>query len=89
MYTVTVRKRNFVSIKLTSPWLFFVLAYGLSWVFWIPAALSNQHLLTFPVVLLFILGGLGPALAGVILTYVTQDSQGWRDFWHQGRQRQG
>lgn len=31
--------------------------------------------------LLFILGGLGPSLAGVILTYVTQDSQGWRDFW--------
>ena len=67
--------------KRSSPWFFFTLAYGVSWFFWIPAALSGQDVMTFPFVLLLYLGGIGPPLVGIMLTYLIQDREGWHDYW--------
>jgi membrane protease YdiL (CAAX protease family) len=52
-----------------------------SWLFWIPAALLRRQADTFPVALLRTLGGIGPLLAGVRLTYRTQDPDRRRDYW--------
>ena len=65
----------------TSPWLYFVLTFGWSWLFWIPAALSGQDVMQFPMVLLLALGGLGPAFAAILLTYLADDAAGRRDYW--------
>jgi membrane protease YdiL (CAAX protease family) len=67
--------------KGSGPWPFFALAYGWSWLLWLPAALSGQPADSGWVVLLHYLGGIGPLLAGVSLTYVTQDRDRRRDFW--------
>lgn len=70
-----------LSLRYAHLWLFFALAYGVSWCFWISAALLGRHVSTFPGTLLFLLGGLGPLLAGVLLAYLTNDQEGWRDYW--------
>lgn len=63
------------------PWLFFAVALGWSWLFWTPAVLSEQGLNSPTVAVLFGLGGLGPALAGIGLTYLTEGWEGRRDYW--------
>lgn len=40
--------------------VFTVLAYGLTWLFWIPAALSGQDVNTTAWILPYLLGGFGP-----------------------------
>lgn len=67
--------------KLSAPWFFLILTFGISWLFWKPTALSGQGIDTFPVSLLFYLGGAGPPLAGIFLTYLTQGKVGRRDYW--------
>jgi membrane protease YdiL (CAAX protease family) len=67
--------------KRSNPWVFFALTYGVSWFFWIPVAWLGRDAYTFPATLLFYLGGVGPPLAGIILTYLTQDQEGRRDYW--------
>jgi uncharacterized protein len=60
---------------------FLLLAYGLTWVFWIPAVLLRQELMTFPTIVLHTLGGFGPSLAGILMVYRMRDRAGWKDFW--------
>ena len=43
--------------------------------------LSGQNITVFPTVLLLVLGGLSPALAALILTYLTQGPEGRHDYW--------
>jgi CAAX protease family protein len=65
----------------SSPWVFFVLVLGWSWFFWIPTALLGQGPKS-PITLAgFILGGLGPMVGGVCLTYLTTGKEGRRDYW--------
>jgi membrane protease YdiL (CAAX protease family) len=66
----------------TNPWQFFVLALGLSWLFWIPLALSGQDPMTFPYIILMVLGGLGPAISEAILVFGLGSDQQKRDYWH-------
>lgn len=68
------------STRLNS-WRFFALAIGLSWLFWLPVALSGQDALAFPWALLFIVGGVGLAIAEVILIAHGRDKGQWRDYW--------
>ena len=49
---------------------FFVLAFGISWAFWVPAALDSRSLITFPVSSTFPLAAFGPTLAALILTTI-------------------
>ena len=67
--------------KRSNSWLFFALTYGWTWFFWIPATLIGQETSAFPVTLLRYLGGIGPVVAAIILTYITQSKEGRRDYW--------
>lgn len=64
------------------PWLYLLLAYGLSWTFWIPIALTRQDYQESPLLLaIMFLGVFGPGIAGITLTYRETGSEGGRDFW--------
>ena len=67
--------------KWASPRLFFALAYGWSWLFWIPAALLGRYLGAPVVTVLHYFGGAGPLLAAIGLAHFTQGRRGRRDFW--------
>jgi membrane protease YdiL (CAAX protease family) len=60
---------------------FFTFTFILSWGAWIPAALTGQLSTEFPTVLLFVLGGFGPSVAGIWLTYRNSDRSTRRDLW--------
>jgi membrane protease YdiL (CAAX protease family) len=62
-------------------WIFIVLTYGLTWIFWIPLAVSGQDVMAGPLMIPLLLGGFGPSIAGIIMTYRTKDTAGRRDFW--------
>lgn len=56
---------------------FFVLAFGISWAFWIPIALSSQGILSFQMpFFLFVLAGYGPSLAGIIIAGLEKGRSG-------------
>lgn len=64
------------------PWLFLAIAYGWTWLFWIPIALTRQDYQESPLLLaLMFVGLLGPSIAGVTLTYWEQGRAGGRDLW--------
>lgn len=67
--------------KNASPWLFFALAFFLSWLFWVPAAVISRGKSSSVLQILFLLGGFGPSISGVVLVHRTQDGAGRRDFW--------
>jgi len=49
--------------------MYLLLAYGLTWLFWIPVALTGQDYQASPVLLAVTLVGVfGPGAAGIILT---------------------
>ena len=62
-------------------WIFFALTYALSWLFWVPVALSGQDPTASLWAIPFLLGGFGPSIAGIIMTYRTADRADRRDFW--------
>jgi len=66
----------------TNPWHFFGLALALSWLFWIPLALLGEDPMTFPYLILMILGGLGPAVAEIILVFGLGNRRLRRDYKH-------
>jgi uncharacterized protein len=64
------------------PWLFVFLAYGISWLFWIPVALTGKDFRESPILMaVMFLGAFGPGAAGIFLTYREQGKAGGRDFW--------
>lgn len=68
--------------KVKFPWFFLLLAYSLSWLFWILVALTKKDYQDSPFLLLLVLIGVfGPGIAGIALTYVEKGKDGGRDFW--------
>ncbi len=63
------------------PWLFFILTYAWTWGFWIPVVLLGENVFTFPYFLLLGLGGLGPPIVAILLTYFKEDKEVWNDYW--------
>lgn len=67
--------------RISGAWLFFILNFTWTWLFWIPAALlsdkSSQPLIT----LLHFAGGIGPLLAALFLVYYSKNKQIRTDFW--------
>lgn len=63
------------------PWHFFAIAFLLSWICWIPAALTGQESLRFPTVILYLLGGFGPSLAGLWCIYRSPNRSARADLW--------
>jgi uncharacterized protein len=66
---------------LASPWVYFAVAYGWTWTFWILAARLGISLNTNSGVGLLVLGLFGPAIGGIGFTYLTQDKMSRRDYW--------
>jgi len=66
---------------LTSPWPYFLLAVGWSWLFWLPVVFTGMDISVAPGIVLFIIGILGPAVSGILLTYLTGGQQELREYW--------
>jgi membrane protease YdiL (CAAX protease family) len=62
-------------------WLFFILALGWSWFFWIPLIFLKLVFNTMPGIILYSIGGLGPALSAIYLVRTTQGKDERREFW--------
>jgi membrane protease YdiL (CAAX protease family) len=65
----------------TSPWPYFILALGWSWLFWIPVVLTGMDISVTPGIVLFAIGVLGPAVSAILLTCLTGDKQERREYW--------
>ncbi len=66
---------------LSSPWPFFAVAIGWSWLFWLLAVGLGLEAENGAGIALLALGTFGPLVAGVAFTYLTRDSEGRRDYW--------
>ena len=67
--------------KWSSVWVYFVVAFGVSWLIEIALALSGVSMEATSGPVLLSLAVLGPATAAISLTYLTQDKMGIRDYW--------
>lgn len=65
----------------SSVWVYFAVAYGLSWLIEIVLALSGISMEAASGPALLSLAAAGPAIAAIGLTYLTQDKMGRRDYW--------
>jgi membrane protease YdiL (CAAX protease family) len=72
---------NALNSTLSSPWVFFGLAMGWSWLFWISAILLGVSIETPVGLILGLLGLLGPMVAGITSTYLVYGKEGRRDYW--------
>lgn len=64
------------------PWGFPVIYIGWAYLCWSPIFASGMSVWSFPNVLLFLLGGASPLLAGVVLTGLADGREGLRDLRH-------
>ena len=64
---------------------YFFVAYALTWMFWVPAALAARGQLDLPVpgFLLMVLGGLGPMLAAILVSGYASGGAGVRALFGQ------
>lgn len=64
------------------PWRFIAIAFGISWTCWFFVALTGRNIFTdLEVGIVATLGGFGPAIAGIIMVYRTNDQAFIRDYW--------
>ena len=75
-----MNKRSNAS-KLSSPWIFFAVAVGWTWLFWISVALLGLGSDSASGIALQFLGVLGPMIAGIAFTYLTRDKESRREYW--------
>ncbi|MCU4716702.1 CPBP family intramembrane glutamic endopeptidase [Halapricum hydrolyticum] len=62
-----------------TPWGFPILYLGWAFLFWAPIVVSDESVWSFPNVGLFLVGGLSPLLAGLLLAWLTRGWEGLRD----------
>ena len=62
-------------------WGFFAISHGWSWIFWGVPLIRGGDIWEYPDVLFVYLGGLGPPLAGITMTYLVLGRQGLRELW--------
>jgi CAAX protease family protein len=64
------------------PWLYLLLAYGWTWLWLIPVALTRRDYQSSPLLLVIVFIGIfGPGLAGILLTYREGGREKVDDFW--------
>jgi len=68
-------------ITTQGPWIYFLIAIGFSWLFWIPAAFINVNIPESPWAILLYIGGIGPAIGGILLTYLNNDKESHKAYW--------
>lgn len=69
------------TITTQGPLLYFFIAFGFSWFFWIPATFVNTNILESPWAILLAIGGIGPAIGGILLTYLNDNKEGRKEYW--------
>ena len=63
------------------PWTFLLLGFSLSWVVWIPVAITGRDYQSSPYLLAGVLvGAFGPGLAAIILTYINRETDDFQEF---------
>lgn len=63
------------------PWNFLLLGFGLSWVVWIPIALTGRDYQSSPFLLVgTLVGAFGPGFGAIILTYLNRDREDFFEF---------
>ena len=72
---------NDITANRTTPWLFFVLVFGLSWAFWALAAQSSAKNAIVTTRLLHYAGGLVPIAVTIALVYLRHSPNLQMDFW--------
>ncbi len=69
-------------------WVFILIAYGFSWLFWIPDALIAQNILNAPEsvknVLALNLGAWGPLVGAIVTTFIYQKGAGVKELLKRG-----
>ncbi len=61
--------------------LYFILAFGWSWLFWLAVVFTGMDVSMTPGKVLFLIGLLGPAVSGILLTCLTGDQKERREDW--------
>ncbi|MFX0090802.1 MAG: type II CAAX prenyl endopeptidase Rce1 family protein [Candidatus Hodarchaeota archaeon] len=69
------------SRKNSDNWLFFLFTFIWTWTFWIPLVFLQENVLSFPYIIPLAIGGLGPTVAAIILTYLKEDQTTREEFW--------
>ena len=66
-------------------WQFFLLTFTLSWLAWVPLAVSGQDVSVnadnFSLTSFLVAGAFSPSVVGIWMTYQAEDEAGRRDFW--------
>jgi membrane protease YdiL (CAAX protease family) len=72
-------------MSISNRWFFFLLTFVFSWIFWSIAILVNQYFTFFPTIIFYALGGFGPSIVGIFLTYFIKSRDEIKDFWYRSR----
>lgn len=67
--------------RIKSLWLFFILTFMFSWLFWIIGVLSYEVEPTTPVLVFHYIGGVIPPLVAILLIYVRHTPEERREYW--------
>jgi membrane protease YdiL (CAAX protease family) len=78
---IFVMENNEPRKHLWQTWLFFILALGWSWLFWIPLIFLKLVFNTMPGIVLYSIGGLGPVISAIYLVRTTQRKEERHEFW--------
>lgn len=81
MNETTGRTIGNTDIEWSSPWVFFVLTFAITWGFWLPAIVFDLAFDNVLGLVLLLLGLLGPGLAGVVLMKLLYTESAQKDFW--------
>ncbi|RQG94053.1 CPBP family intramembrane glutamic endopeptidase [Natrarchaeobius chitinivorans] len=65
--------------RAVSPWGFPALYLGWAYLWWLPVVASGESVWSVPNVVLFLVGGASPLLAGLLLLWMRQGRRGYRD----------
>jgi membrane protease YdiL (CAAX protease family) len=64
------------------PWRFVAIAFGISWTCWFFVALTGVNIFEdLEVGIVAVLGGFGPAIAGILMVYRTNDQAFIQEYW--------
>jgi uncharacterized protein len=67
--------------KLAAPWIYFVITFIWTWLFWGVAILMGASMETPAGGILMLLGVSGPTITGIVFTALTKSRLGRRDYW--------